>query len=268
MMTKKISSYNDRGYFLVKNFLSKEFCDKAKAAIKQLKPKLTIPFSKEAWGFGDVRDIYPFNEIKNNVQLEDYVSKFIGSSSIKLSHFMLVNKAAWIGPDVEWHQEVFNMQTYAPGINPERNWKRFTQVFISLDKHDSKNGCLKVFEGSHKSGILDYEDIVNVNGSHKRRVTTVSLNKLIKNHEIIDIQMEQGDILFFNHLLVHGSPSNLSPHSRLSALLQYYDSNLEFDNKNFQKEINFRSNFIKKWFKSCLIKAGDYKYKLNDFRKD
>lgn len=268
MKKKNITSYNDKGYFLVKNFLSREFCDSAKEAVKQLKPKLIIPFSKEPWGFGDVRDVYPFSEITKNVRLEEYISEFIGAPTIKMSHFMLVNKAAWIGPDVEWHQEVFNMQTYAPGVKPEKDWKKFIQAFISIDKHDSKNGCLKVFEGSHKSGILDYEDIVNVNGSHKRRVKIESLNKLIKDHEIVDIEMERGDILFFNHLLVHGSPTNLSPHSRLSALLQYYDPTLEFDNRNFEKEVNFRSNFIKKWFESCLSKSGEYKSKLNDFKKN
>ena len=99
---------------------------------------------------------------------------------------MLVNKAAWIGPDVEWHQEVFNFNIYASGLNKKKNWKNFIQVFIAFDDHEKQNGCLKVLKGSHKSGFLDYEDIVNINGSHKRRVKTKILDKLVKKYPIKD----------------------------------------------------------------------------------
>ena len=44
-------------------------------------------------------------------KINKVLSELVGED-INLSHFMLVNKAAWIGPDVEWHQEVFNIKIY------------------------------------------------------------------------------------------------------------------------------------------------------------
>ena len=261
------TKYNQNGFVLIKKLFDKNFCADIKHEIKKLNAKLTIPFSDVPFGFGDVRDKEPFNKISNSVNLKKLSDELIGNIS-NLSHFMLVNKAAWIGPDVEWHQEVFNLQIYAPGCNPENDWHKFLQVFIAIDDHNKLNGCLKAFKGSHKAGILEFEDIVNVNCSHKRRVTTNALNNLHKTYEIVDLEMEAGDALFFNHLLVHGSPSNLSPYSRLSALLQYYDSSLNFEGKNFSEYSNFRAKFVENWLSSSLEKIDDYKDKLTDFKKN
>ena len=60
---------------------------------------------------------------------------------------MINNKAPWIGPDVEWHQEVFNIDTYAPGGNANvDSWKDYLQIYIALDPHTLENGCLKVYQ--------------------------------------------------------------------------------------------------------------------------
>lgn len=262
-----INNYENNGYVIVKNVFSKEFCNLVKKSTVELKSKLTLPFSKVPYGFGDLRNINPFNKISESELIQNYANQLIGGET-KLSHFMLVNKAAWIGPDVEWHQEVFNLQIYAPGCSADKDWKRFLQVFIAIDKHEKLNGCLKVFKGSHKAGVLDYEDIMNLNCSHKRRVKPEVLDELVKSYEIIDVEMEEGDALFFNHLLVHGSPSNLSANSRLSALLQYYDKDLSFEGKNFNEYSSFRANFVADWLKSSLSKVDHYKQSLSDFKKD
>ena len=67
--------------------------------------------------------------------------------------------------------------------------------------------------------------------------------------------MDQGDVLFFNHLLVHGSPNNLSPKSRLSGLMQFYDQNLSFKESNFNEYSSFRANFVSDWLSKSLEKS-------------
>ena len=266
MRNLNLKFYDEHGFFIYKNFLNKSVCNQIKLSAKKLKPKLTIPFSKIPLGYGDLRDKSPFNKILTTTNVQNLVDKTLMTKT-ELSHFLLVNKAAWIGPDVEWHQEVFNMDIYAPGVNKKKDWKRFIQVFIAIDPQTKENGCLKVFDKSHKAGILKYEDIVNIAGSHKRRVRSEDLNKLHKKSKIIDIELKQGDALFFNHLLVHGSTNNLSPHSRLTALLQYYDSSLKFNSKYHKKYSDFRANFIENFFKSSLNKIQIYKKNLKDFKK-
>ena len=265
-MSKNKKIYLKNGYLLIRNVFKRTFCKKLKLTASKLKPKLKIPFSSEAWGFGDVRSVKPFNELIENNIFNKVLSELVGED-INLSHFMLVNKAAWIGPEVEWHQEVFNRKIYAPGVNMKKKWKKFIQVFIAIDEHESQNGCLKIFERSHNAGILKYDDFINLNGSHKRRAKPDELNKLNKKYPIKEIEMKPGDVLFFNHLLVHGSSSNMSPKSRLSALLQYYDNSLVFNSKKFNEYSNFRYQFINNWIVDFKKKLPNYKKNLRDFNK-
>lgn len=267
LKNKQINSYIKNGYILVKSLLPKKLCLDAKKKSYNLNAKLKLPFSNKPYGFGDVRKIKPYNLIYGNKEILDISQKLI-KSKVSLSHFLLVNKASWIGPDVEWHQETFNFDIYASGLNINKNWHKFIQVFIAIDEHKKDNGCLQVFEGSHKEGVLAYEDIVNINGSHKRRVKSEDLDKLDKKYKIKKIEMKSGDVLFFNHFLVHGSSSNLSSKSRLSALMQFYDNKLKFNNKKFTEYSKFRAKFVEKYYLSSIKKIKDYKKKLTDFKKN
>ena len=261
-----IKKYNQNGYVIVRNYISKNLCKNIKDKSKKLRPKIMIPFSNEPLGFGDVRNIEPAKKIlsKTNIRLD---SEKLIETEVKLSHFLLVNKAAWIGPDVEWHQEAFNGDIYAPGINLKKNWNKFIQVFIAIDDQDTNNGCLQVYKKSHREGILQYENIVNIMGSHKRRVKAKDLVKLSRKYELVNIKLKKGDALFFNHLLVHGSSSNNSKYSRISALLQFYSSTLNFDTSYFEQYKNFRSNFIEKYYIEKLKSIKKYKLNLTDFKK-
>jgi hypothetical protein len=267
MKKKDIKFYNEHGFLIKKNYLSKKLCNELKISIKNLQPKLKIPFSNQALGFGDVRNINPYSKILSDTNISNDVSNLINITP-ELSHFMLVNKAAWIGPEVEWHQEVFNMEIYAPGVDKKKHWNKFIQIFIAIDSQNRENGCLRVFDKSHKAGILDYEDIVNINCSHKRRVSINDLERINSNYKILDIELEKGDIMFFNHLLVHGSQSNNSSSSRISALLQFYEKSLSFDISNFHKYKNFRRKFVENWLRDSLNNIDQYKKNLDDFKKN
>ena len=262
-----INNYNKKGYVIVRSLLTKKLCIDAKEKSNKLTGKLKLPFSNKSYGFGDVRNIRPYNIFANNMQIKNISQKLI-NSEVSLGHFLLVNKAAWIGPDVEWHQEVFNFDIYAPGLNINQYWHNFIQVFIAIDDHQEDNGCLQVFEGSHKEGVLDFDDIVNINGSHKRRVKPKTLDKLVKRYQIKKLEMKSGDVLFFNHLLVHGSPSNMSSESRLSALIQFYNNKLKFNNKKFIEYSEFRVKFIQEFYLSSIRNIKEYKKKLTDFSKN
>lgn len=261
-----LKEYDKNGFLLVKKLITKKDCLLLKDKISKLKSKLNISFSGVPYGFGDLKDSL-LKKIKNREKFS-LIANQLCKAELSLGHFLIVNKASWLGPDVEWHQEVFNSDVYAPGINMRQNWKRFIQVFIAIDDHDKVNGCLKVFKGSHRAGILPFEDFVNNNGSHKRRVKPKYLDKLHKKFKIIDIEMKKGDVLFFNHLLVHGSPTNMSPKSRVSGLMQFYDSNLKYDYRVFKNYQNFRARFIKNHSLGIISKLSSYKNNLKIFSKN
>ena len=62
--------------------------------------------------------------------------------------------------------------------------------------------------------------------------------------------MEPGDAIVFNHLLVHGSPSNCSSKPRRSiGILQSRKLVKKKNSYIYKKETSFRTNFVVKAFK-------------------
>ena len=61
---------------------------------------------------------------------------------------------------MEWHQEVYNINTFAPGCRPEEAEKYFYQIFIALDDKMQK-WRLWVLSGSNKLGVLESIDVLS-----------------------------------------------------------------------------------------------------------
>ena len=69
----------------------------------------------------------------SNILENKFITKFAKSifkNEYDFNHLTINNKAAWIGPDVELHQEVFNMKTYAPGCNSKEIGKNFSSIYF------------------------------------------------------------------------------------------------------------------------------------------
>ena len=247
--------YKDKGYVVLRKLFSEDYCDSLHKKSNNLTPKVKIPFSDVAWGFGQLFDIEPFCKIVNNKILKDFLTIILGQN-YKLNHMMLNNKAAFIGPDEIWHQEVFNIDTFAPGSKIS-DWNKFTQIFIAVDEHSLENGCLRVLPKSHKLGVLESEDVVWNNHGHKRRVTYKEMERAVSACGMENVILDKGDVVFFNHLLVHGSASNPSKYSRKAIVMQAQQSNVSLKNNNiFQRETKYRKDFV----------INEYTKKINELK--
>lgn len=260
-----ISKFNDEGYLLKESMISLDDCHRIVSYLDTKKSTVRIPFSKIPWGYGNLIDDEQLCCVYENPQILEICQNILGEN-FAFNHLMVNNKAAWIGPSVEWHQEMFNIDTYAPGaILDDDSWKNFLQVYIALHEHTLENGCLKIIPQSHKAGILPHEDIVNDNLGHKRRVPSDTMDIIYNKYGVKDVLMQPGDVLFFNHRLVHGSSSNVSPLPRKSIVLQ---ARLPFTKNNdiFMKETNYRTNFTLKALEDKVnkIKSSDM---YRDFEK-
>ena len=244
-MESKILKFKNEGYYLYKNVFSKKECNDLKCYLESLNSKIDIPFTSIPWGWGNLIKSDPFKLIVQNSQLNNFCERVLGESYRYLT-LMVNNKAPWVGPSVEWHQESINMKTYASGCDQENDWQKFLQIYIALDHQTTDNGCLRVFPGSHKFGLLDHYDIVGSNLGHKRHVAVESLEFLNKKCNVLNVEMKSGDALIFNHRLVHGSSSNHSSKNRRSIVLRA--TNVSEDKINnsekFLKETEFRRNFV------------------------
>jgi ectoine hydroxylase-related dioxygenase (phytanoyl-CoA dioxygenase family) len=244
-MTNFKAKYEQNGYFIAKKIINKKQIISLKKFISTLDPKLFVPFSNEAWGYGNCINLDEFKVIMENKVLLHTVKEILGNN-YEFNHLMVNRKPPWIGPEVEYHQEVFNSKTFAPGASYDQIKRNWCQIYLPLESETPNNGGLRILSNSHLLGILDSEDIVNQNYSHKRRVPVSTLNKVVKldGCELVDLNLRAGDCLFFSPLLVHGSPSNGTAKDRISLVLQSKKSGFERNNEIFEKETSHRTSFI------------------------
>ena len=206
-----------------------------------------IPFTDLAWGYGNLADNKVFLEKINYSKIQDLTSGLIDPKLNVCNHILVVDKPPLVGPDVEWHQEFANINTFAPGYDPSTDLNKFLQVFVALEDHTLENGPLLVIPGSHKLGLLEHEDIVNTNLSHKRRVKFEYLKPAAYDLGIKPIELKAGSAVAFNHLLIHSSASNNSLKSRRALLFQFRSSQKDKNDAVFKKEVEHRSNFLIKF---------------------
>ena len=262
---KEIQKIEENGFLLKRRVIAPHACEKIVEYLETKESKINIPFSDVPWGYGDLLGDKTLKYIYENEDVLRVCRHKLGDD-FQFNHLMINNKAPWIGPSVEWHQERFNIDTYAPGMRNEPDgWKNFLQVYVALDCHTLENGCLRIIPNSHKEGILEHEDIVNSTLGHKRRVTSKEMSRIHTKYGILNVIMSKGDVLFFNHGLVHGSSANVSHLPRKSVVMQARVP-FEKDNKLFNKETTYRRNFVKDTF-TRKIEDINKKNIYNDFKR-
>ena len=260
------TEYEKNGYFIVNDIINKDQIAELKKFISTLEPKLMVPFSNEAWGYGNLINLDELEVISQNNKILSTV-KSILCDEFEFNHLLVNRKPPWVGPEVEYHQEIFNSKTFAPGASVEEVFKKWCQLYITLDSETVSNGGLRIVTNSHLLGELESEDIVNQNYSHKRRVPADVLSQITSSNDcnLIDLELQAGDCVFFSPLLVHGSPSNGSSSDRVSLVLQSRIKHFVPDNSVFENETRYRSSFIIKSLSDKIKKINKNMY--SDFKR-
>ena len=89
-------------------------------------------------------------------------------------------------------------------------------VFIALDPSKKINSCLQVLKGSHHLGRIEH-------GVNKGQVSAdmIRVKPAMKILELVDVEMDPGDALFFNSNVLHTSSKDDSNQTR-NVLLSCY----------------------------------------------
>lgn len=242
------------GYILKENYLSSDTISSIKNHINSINPKIYDNFSKiplpRGWG-----NLVDNKFLTHKVRLNELIREtgIITQKNMSCNLLVVNNKPKWIGRDFEFHQEVFNSSTFAAGADSNSVRDKWIQIYIALDDESSINGGLSIFEGSHKYGILDFEDFIDSNFRHKRRVSTSCLDKLEKNGCVLkSLNLKAGSLLIFSTFLVHASSTNMTSNNRMSLVLQLEPKSFKANTKQFEKEVKFRSGFIQSTLTTLL----------------
>lgn len=241
-MEQLLETYDKNGYVTYEKLITEEYCNKIKTVLKEFPIKLKIPFYKESYGYGNLINEPLFDKLLQNEIFNKIITVLL-DGSFELNHLIINNKIKLIGRDVEWHQELFNVKSYAPGFDINDNDK-LLQIYLPLDDESEDNGTLKIVPGSHKLGILNHIDIVGPHFTHKRAVAFQDLNKLFKNHSIKNTLLKKGSAIFFNNLLVHSSGTNKSLNDRLSIVIGVRSTKKKLDLNILKGEEKLRKKIL------------------------
>lgn len=178
-------------------------------------------FSGPSNRYKKIKDLEYVPEFLNCIKLKilkKFSEKYIGSQ-VSSMRSMILNKSHINSSILPFHQDVSNKWKMSK--------KPFFTLWMSLNGATKKNGCLKVIEGSHKYGILNYGN--NLSSSVEK--------KLKKKNKVVFLELRPGEAVLFSNYTVHGSNKNKTKKNRLgftACLLDAKTKNLK-TNKSYPK---------------------------------
>ena len=125
-------------------------------------------------------------------------------------HSKMIMKDAKVGGAWTWHQDYGYW--YQNGVL-EPN---LTSAYIAVDRATRENGCLQVIRGSHRLGRIEHQLTGDQAGADPERVA-----EILERYELVYVEMEPGDVLFFHANLLHRSDQNRSEKPRWSMICCY-----------------------------------------------
>ena len=262
-----LKTYKENGY-LIKNILSQEECLSIIEQLNQVKTSMKIPHTNIQFGYGNLINHNMSELVTNNKYIQNFCNLNY-NSSYHYNSLYVHNKHRWVGPDIEWHQEVFNIKTFHPTNSTytlEEIKNNFMQIYIALEDQTLENGCMKIIP--YQDGILSHYDTTNNHLNHKRAIQPEDLDKIYKSHGIINLELKAGDIVFFNHLIPHSSSSNNGPLDRKAMVFLTYKNKEEIDENIREKEKEYRKSFALNYLESILNeKKGNVMYECGEKSK-
>lgn len=217
LSNEQIAQYKEDGYVIAKGYFSEQEMDRLQA----------VAFNDEslyerAWNKKDAKgaiskvclwqetgdDLYSM--FSRSRRLVDSVEDILGEEAYHTSSKIMM-KEPFVGGAWEWHQDFGywhqdNLMLYPKAIS----------CMIAINKASIENGCLQVLKGSHHLGRLDHSKTGDQKGADLQFV-----EEALKYHELINVELDPGDVLFFHCNLLHKSNQNNSSEPRWSMISAY-----------------------------------------------
>jgi ectoine hydroxylase len=125
-------------------------------------------------------------------------------------HSKMVMKDARVGGAWTWHQDYgywYSNAVLTPNL---------VSAFIAVDPATRENGCLQVIRASHQCGRVHHQLSGEQAGADPERV-----EQILNRFDLLYVEMDPGDVLFFHSNLLHRSDRNSSENPRWSMICCY-----------------------------------------------
>ncbi len=262
---QQIASFHKDGYVIVKNFLTLAAVEKLySTAIGDNTMEnnainvtdQTGKNSKLSLWFTPGNDVFGY--LTRSESMVNGVAALLDSDApVCHFHSKLMQKEPKVGGAWEWHQDYgywYKNQFMFPD--------QLISVMVALTPANKQNGCLQVIKGSHKLGRINHGFAGEQVGADM-----VMVNNALQTMDLVYVEIEPGDALFFHSNILHRSEANLSDHPRWSIISCYASqSNLAYNENSTSWKTPIEmvpDNAITNWESTSLSNA-DFLKKEND----
>jgi ectoine hydroxylase-related dioxygenase (phytanoyl-CoA dioxygenase family) len=225
---EQIQQYQKDGYIIIKNFCSKveveKMYDTATKDDAMSKNALDLndqtgKKTKLSLWFTPGNDLFGY--LTRSERMVNRVAQIIDSEApVCHFHSKLMQKEPKVGGAWEWHQDYgywYKNQFMFPD--------QLVSVMVALTPANKQNGCIQVIKGSHKLGRVNHGFAGEQVGADMTMV-----DNALRTMELIYVEIEAGDALFFHSNILHRSEANLSDKPRWSIISCYSaQSNLAYN---------------------------------------
>ena len=216
---EQVRDYNNDGYVIVKNFLLGDEVKKLQeiafddGIMRQhafdlndqsgKKTKLTLWYTPGNDTYGLLS--------KSRRMVESADRLMDGDSRVCHFHSKLMQKEPKVGGAWEWHQD-YGYWYKNEFLFPDQ----MISIMIAITDANKANGCLQVIKGTHKMGRIEHGFSGEQVGASQHYVELA-----LKTKELVYVEINAGDALFFHPNLLHRSEANLSDKPRWSLISVY-----------------------------------------------
>ena len=211
-----LAAYERDGFVLVRSLFNREEIGRLAEYARQdsglssaaygRKDATGMPVRLALWNTpGD--DLYGM--FSRSRRIVDRVEQLLGGEAYHW-HAKMILKEPRVGGAWEWHQD-YGYWYHNGCLAPE-----LVSCWIAIDPSTRENGCLQVLRGSHQLGRIDHGKTGDQTGADLERV-----EQALKRFELVYIEAQPGDALFFHCNLLHRSDQNRSENPRWSLICCY-----------------------------------------------
>lgn len=213
---EQLSEYSEKGYVVARRMFDAEEIGLLRRAAKEDRVLDQHSFGKDD-GAGNIVRLSLWNHPGDTLYGMFARSEAIVRSAERILggevyhyHSKMIMKDARVGGAWAWHQDYGYW--YQNGVL----FPLLTSASIAVDAATRENGCLQVIEGSHRLGRIDHTLTGDQAGADRDRVEVI-LTRL----PLVYVEMDPGDVLFFDANLLHRSDENKSENPRWSMICCY-----------------------------------------------
>lgn len=213
---KEARSYQEDGYVLIKGMLDADEIELLGRAAREDRVLDQHSYGRADGEGGTVR-LSLWNHPTDTIYGKVARSESIVNSAEKLLegevyhyHSKMIMKDAKVGGAWAWHQDYGYW--YQNGVL----FPLLTSAYIAIDRATKENGCLQVIRKSHQLGRIEHILTGDQAGADPERVQEV-----LKKLDLVYVEMEPGDALYFHANLLHRSDQNHSDNPRWSMICCY-----------------------------------------------